>query len=396
MRSRIRREDLLAVLAVTVFAALTFAVVWSGTTKRVGGDSYWYLRNTERYLGVSTAVADQRAATVVCDELNRSSRLSDRPATCRTYPAITDPRYVAIFDSRPGYPVMSAPLVEVLGLHRGMAASTALLFVEVSVLTFVALRLSGLSPPAAVLGGAAMAVLPPALWDARLLAEGASLVTVLITVIGALLVLRRRRVAGSALVGVGMIAGYATKPATAAAVGLALTAAGVLLLVIGRRGPSWRSALWLAGTGTVSLLGWVLVSRLLHLPSLDDTVQDMLTAHFHRPDVPHPLSVLAGRTRDLWLTGLPYRLGVPWPFVVVLPAVAYAVVRLRAAGWVWAVVALAPVAVVSAHPLTSEYPRLIAPSWIAVAVGLALLHDRFASADDPSVRTCRPVEEPGD
>ncbi len=388
--SRIRRWNtslpagVVAPILVMVFAALTFAVHWQGPTRRAQGDTYWYLRSIQIFRGVEPSLAGRRAGISVCRDINRAHRADPALSSCPgTYAAISHPRYRAIFESRPGYPVLSLPAVALLGPWWGMAATSAMVFVALSLLTYLGCRLSGLSAPAAAIGGCLLAVLPVAYWNSRMLAEGPAMLAAGGALIGGLLVLRDRWARGVWLLVGSLTAACAAKPACGVATALALTAAGLVLGLRprrwGRRAPGWV----VAGSGLVCIGGWLLISQQAGLPSLGETVQDMATSHFKRPDVADPMAVLVQSAASLWTDTAPSRLGLPWPLIMVLPACGYALWRLGARGLLWAGVSLAPIAVVTAHPLVSEYSRLIGPSWIAVALAAAVASDHLRDARGP-------------
>jgi hypothetical protein len=131
---------------------------------------------------------------------------------------------------------------------------------------------------------------------------------------------------------------------------------------------------------------WPIVSRMLGLPSLEDTLQDLATRHFARPDVPDPWGLLVRTNRRLWGDQLDRWWGVPQPLPVVLAACLVAVGTLRRAGVVWALVALSAIGIVVLHPLSSEYPRLLAPAWLVVCAAAAGVTDRLV-ASVPGLRT---------
>jgi hypothetical protein len=204
-------------------------------------------------------------------------------------------------------------------------------------------------------------------WAAWLLPEGAVFAFTALALLGATIWLRGGR-AGPPVVAVALVVLYACKPANGAAVSAALLAAGVVLAVLpGER----RRAALLAGLGAAGLAGWALVSRVAGLPSLEDTLQDLATRHYAVPDVPDPYLRLRNMNVQLWTVQLDRWLGIPQPLPVIVLACLVAAVTLRRVGAVWAFVASSAVGIVVLHPLVSQYDRLLAPAWLAVAAAVA-------------------------
>jgi hypothetical protein len=119
------------------------------------------------------------------------------------------------------------------------------------------------------------------------------------------------------------------------------------------------------------------VSQLLGLPSQQDTLQDLATRHYAWPDVPDPYAPLRRMNWQLWTEQLDRWAGVPQPLPVIAVACLVAVVTLRKAGALWALVALSAIGIVALHPLVSQYDRLLAPAWLAVCAAVAGLVDRL-------------------
>jgi hypothetical protein len=144
------------------------------------------------------------------------------------------------------------------------------------------------------------------------------------------------------------------------------------------RGPFPARSLLLVSVCLAVLAAWWAFSTLAGLPSLAETAQDLATRHYKDPDVPDALGQLQRRAVGMWLN-LPQVAGVAWPLAVALPACLVCVVRLRWAGVFWAAAAASGTLVATAHPLIGQYDRLVAPIWIVVAGGLAVLVDTAIS-----------------
>jgi hypothetical protein len=123
---------------------------------------------------------------------------------------------------------------------------------------------------------------------------------------------------------------------------------------------------------TVAAGGLHVAKAPLGQPGVLDSIQDLLTDHFTRPDVAAPLVELVLvdlRQLPRWLAGLlvaPVEVGL-----VVIAAIA--LVRFAGAvGLPWLSGATATLLLVFVHPVTSEIPRLLAPIWVTVAIGLVV------------------------
>jgi hypothetical protein len=361
-----RIVDAVALVVVLVVAALAFDAHFDSSRRRATGDTYYYLTQALEFAGVPTEQARRQAGEVVCAEIHRLYVRSHRGTDCVRYEVNPPQRYLDIFTSRPGWPLVLSPFVGLFGPWTGAVLATFLLALLAAALVHAALRLVTGAVGAAA-GAIAFSLLGTGTWAAWLLPEGAAAAATALALLGATLVLRGRR-DGLAVVAVALVLAYACKPANGAAVSAALLAGGLVLVAL----PGTRSRAALVATaGAAGLAGWALVSRALSLPSLHDTLQDLATRHYARPDVPDPWRVLVRLDRRLWGEQLDRWWGVPQPLPVILLACLVAVVTLRRAGVVWALVALSAVGIVVLHPLASEYERLIAPAWLAVCAAVA-------------------------
>ena len=102
------------------------------------------------------------------------------------------------------------------------------------------------------------------------------------------------------------------RSANGLALALTLLAASTLMLLT--RFPYRRGALLTGGLGAVALAGWVVVSTALHLPGLNETIQDFASVHFRRPDIPDPYTWLYHKNLMFWpRQGTEKILTSPWP-----------------------------------------------------------------------------------
>src|SRR3712207_3653040 len=108
------REVAWAVLLLVCSGLLLMARA-DGPERVTTGDSYWYMRQAQIFAGLDPATAAGRAATEMCGDINRASLAAGGQPPCRAYEVLTEPRCVAIFASRPGFPLLAAPFVAAFG-----------------------------------------------------------------------------------------------------------------------------------------------------------------------------------------------------------------------------------------------------------------------------------------
>jgi hypothetical protein len=358
-------------LLVVLVGAAAFVVRFEQPERRASGDTYYYVSQAEEFAGVPTSTATDAAKRLMCrDYRNLLNITGGSDPSCSEYPVITTPRYTAIFASRPLWPLLLSAPVSLLGVVRGVIVVSLLGAMLAALAVYLVLRALGSSPEASGAAGVVFTLLPTGYWSDKLLPEGAVLATLVVAVYaGARLVQGRGHLVPLVAC---LVALYAFKPANGMALAVALLAAAAVLLAL-RRGR--RQALALGAVGIAGIAGWLAVSKLLGLPSFEETLQDLATVHFSRPDTPRPYGVLWDLNRSLWLRHIPGFLGVPWPYPIVLPCAAVVLYALRRAGLVVAAVALAGTLIVLAHPLLTQYDRLVSSVWLVVVATVAVVLD---------------------
>jgi len=372
-RSR-RTREAAWVLLVAVLSGLLVTARFDGPERLAPGDTYWYLLRAQTLAGTDPATAARTASALMCRDINRATRAAGARPTCRNYDTSRiSPRYAAIFDSRPGYPMVAAPFVAAFGPWRGMVAATLALGVLTSLLAYAAVRMASGVPLAGAVAAVSLLLLPSGLWITRLLAEGMVAAGCLGVIIGVTAVWRRGRRWGWPVIAGALAWTFAAKPSNGAALAGALVATGLILAVRAAR-PARRRAVALAGLGTAFLAAWFALAAALGLPGLTETIQDYATRHFRRPDIDDPLRFLVNRNRDLWGDRLDDLAVSPGPLVLTVSAVAVLVFTLRAVGLLWGAVGATGLVVVAVHPMAAQYDRLVGPVWlpVAAAVGLAV------------------------
>lgn len=360
-------------LAVVLLSAGLVVWRWSAPGPLVTADTWWYARGALMYSGATQIDAERWASLLICVQ-RHSPAAADDPA-CANYRAVTNPRYARIFTTRPLYPLLAAPLVRPLGgVTAALKAVTLAFCIAAGAFMYGGVRRSGGGRLAGFSAIAALFVLPSGFWMTRLNAEAPMMAGVL-AVIWGLLAWRDGRASGMAWAVAGLAWIFADKPANAVAVAVALLAGAGLAAAFDARDARGRNRAVFA-LGALAVLGWVVVSTVLRLPSYNDTLQDLATRHFVSPDVPDPWRYLLHNNLGLVKSQTWSVLKLVWPWLVIPAGVGAIIVQLRWRAMPWLAVAASGVLAVMAHPLRSEYPRLLIPLWLAVAAGIGLLADR--------------------
>ncbi|MFJ8544566.1 hypothetical protein ACIRFH_21540 [Streptomyces sp. NPDC093586] len=286
-------------------------------------------------------------------------------------------RFMRIFEVRPGYPAFLVPFVTAFGVVWGLWAASVVIACAGGVLAFLVLRTLSVPVPLALTGQALYYVLPSGTTAMRPMAEGLLMALTLAAVWGCALVLRAgRERAGLALVAGALLALFAVKHSQALFLGLCLAVAGTAVaLRRHRRGlPPGRDVLRLATVGLAGVLVTVTLARLLHYPSASDSLQDLLTGHFARPDRERPWPEFWQLQGNFWVEWLRRQAWEPL-FAAALGAGAWGALRRgRAVGVFVVAAAFTGVLTQAAHPDINIWgDRLIVLAWLLPVVGVPLL-----------------------
>jgi hypothetical protein len=385
-----RRAWLLGILVAAVYIPLqlTASSQWF-----LYPDSYRYARAAEQFNGASRAEAHRDALDAFCTTRGDAARATARlsPVAGAPLPAgtmtaeqcltrwagaaditTTDPRYQAIFSSRPGYPLLAAPFIRVFGVISGMRLLGVLAAVGGSLLVVGLLRSAGLPPPAAVFGQLVFLATPVARWSLQALGEGLVTVCALGTIWGAVLLTRRRPVAGAPLLIVSLAVCALTRYSLALLLA-ALTTAAAVAVWCGVRERRHRWTALLAGLSAIAASVTAVLMSALSLPSATTTLQDTFTKHFAFPEVADPWQRLADLDGRYWAHWIGAQASLP-TFLVPTLVAAWALYRYRPdLGWFALATGLTGTLQVAAHPLALEADRLGVLMWLPAILGLPLL-----------------------
>ncbi|MEU3659537.1 hypothetical protein AB0E77_07180 [Streptomyces sp. NPDC032940] len=303
-------------------------------------------------------------------------RLAAGEATGRIAPFMPG-RFMRIFEVRPGYPAFLVPFVTAFGTTWGVWAASVVIACAGGVLAFLILRTLSLPVPLALTGQALYYVLPSGTTAMRPMTEGLLMALTLAVVWGCALVLRAgRERAGLALVTGSLLALFAVKHSQALFLGVCLAAAGAAVaLRRHRRGrPPGRGVRALAAVGLAGAVLTMAVARLLHYPSEADSLQDLLTDHFARPDRRNPWPEFWQLQGNFWVEWLRRQAWEPL-FVAALGAGAWGALRRgRAVGVFVVAAAFTGILTQAAHPDINIWgERLIVLAWLLPVVGVPLL-----------------------
>ncbi|MGX5181316.1 hypothetical protein ACWKT5_00380 [Streptomyces avermitilis] len=300
----------------------------------------------------------------------------------------TSERFMRIFEARPGYPLLLLPFVTVFGVTWGIWLSSVLVTVAGGVLAFLILRTLRAPPGVALTGQALFYVLPCGTTAMRPMTEGLLLALTLVALWGCALTLRGNRPGtGVLLVTAALVLLFAVKHSQA--LFLALCLAGACAVVgVRRRGRGRLPGQPLVVLGAVAgcaVAGILLAAQALHYPSESESVQDLLTDHFARPDRARPWPEFLGLEGNFWLEWLRRQFWEPL-FLTSLVASAWGALKQRPAFGVF-LLAAAFTGLVNhaAHPDITVYGgRLIVMAWLLPVVGLPLLLERAVRVWAPS------------
>lgn len=392
---------------------LLFLLVQIVAAPSVGpsNDTYRYARQSLELLGRPPAVAQQTALRDYCvDAAHFAARTARaQPATANAPHetersaaaciaaspqglAPTSPRYEAIFTSRIGFPTLAAPLVALLGPNAGLAATSLLFTMLGGLLAFLLLRHLGTSTATALMGQGLYYASPIGWWGGYGLSEGPAIALSFAALFGALLLLQRRLLPGTLLVGLALAAGASMRYANFLLIAGALAAAAVLILVTIPRYRHAGTGALLAVSGALAA-GMAVTAKALHWPGLSESLQDTFTVHFSRPDVADPWHQLMSLNQEFWLQWGQDQLRSPW-LLLAVGVGTWATFRHSAPiGWVVLGVALTGVAAEIAHPVANQGDRLMLQIWTAAVVGLPLLWHRHQTRGS-SAATGAPAARP--
>ncbi|BFU45965.1 hypothetical protein [Krasilnikovia sp. MM14-A1004] len=391
---------------VVLVAVLFSAAQLTAAPGRFYPDSTQYLAQTLDLLGVGRAAGREQTVQAFCDGYRRprlaahlltggspqADRAADdclrtlhadnRLATGSRYgpgitvrgAAILSPRYERIFLSRPGVAVFYAPGVALLGPRMGMWFTTLIWTLAGSVLVFLLLRVVGVTVPLAVAGQVLYLILPQRHWTMAPLAEGMTLTLVTLGLLGVAYTMTRRTRPGVVLMVAAFGGGLVVKYSQFLLFAAALAGTAALALVAARRaGRPARPLLVVIAVCTAAAIVLWAVPAALGWPGGAESMQDLATEHFRRPDVPDPALYWLRANARFWILWVADQLRSPL-MIITWAVAAWGVVRSRTVvGFAIFAALLAGFGNQAGHPTASQGDRLILLAWLLTVYGLPLL-----------------------
>lgn len=393
-------------LPVIVAAGFLILQVWAAPSVSPANDTYRYAQLTLRILGESKQAAHDNALRAYCEEnaawLARRQRVDpgsfaadfrrdeavsrcirDSPQGLRP----TSPRYAAIFESRIGFPMLAAPLATVVGVNQALKTTSVLLSALGGMIAYLILRILGLRRRQALLGQGIYYAGPIGWWGSFGLTDGPAVTISMVTLLGAVLLLRHRYRLGAALfiasIGAGCFIRYSSF--------ILITGAVLVAAVAGlRTDPRHRRPLLvIVALSAVGLVGLVATPHALHWSGASDSLQDTFTHHFTRPDVTDPWQRLAGLNLRYWSQWTQEQVRNPWPVAAVAIGSVTLVRRYRTFGLIAVAVALTGFLNQAAHPVANQSDRLLVEISVAAALGLPLLANPRSNTPTKKIDTDR-------
>ncbi|MFF6780341.1 hypothetical protein [Streptomyces sp. NPDC012510] len=308
-------------------------------------------------------------------------------------------RFQRIFETRPGYPVLLTPFVAVFGVTWGVWLASVLIAAAGGVLAFLVLRAVHAPVPVALTGQVLFHVLPCGTTAMRPMTEGLLLALTLAALWGCALAQEGRVRAGTLLTGGSLLALFTVKHSQALFLGACLAGACAVvgLRRVRREGPGGpdggpgrggrtvlgRVERWVRAVGAVSagaVVGTPALAWLLHYPTSSESLQDLLTAHFTRPDRERPWPEFLHLEFNFWVEWVRRQLTQPL-FPAVLGAGAWGALRQRPVfGWFVLAGAATGFLNQAGHPDIGIWgDRLIVVAWLLPVLGLPLLLERITA-----------------
>jgi hypothetical protein len=383
--------------AAAVVAAVCVLLLWVGApmgNAPAQTDTVHYTEQAYEFLGDPPDQASAKAIKLVCDDKTEYIALSRAACEKDAHGVLGFPKpYQDIFKARPGFPLFVAPFLAAFG-ENGMFVAVFILQAAAGVLIAAAayaLGLRKLWPLAAVL---AYFLLPSGYVGTRFLTEAATApgYAALLLAVAWLVTGQRRNAA------LGLIAGtfvwlFVVREADALPAAALLCVASLAVLRVDRTA-RWAKPLALVGGVGAGVMA--AVAAVLGWPSVKQGITDTLTQHFTEPAPANLSTRLIHVEFSFWRvffqqisSGL-YLIALA---VLGLAALPRAMRAARSLPFL-ALAAVGPVSLL-VHP--GDWPRMLAPMWIVVAFGLALLHEgRDGVRREPAVAPDSAYPLPGD
>lgn len=363
-----------ALLLSLVVGAVGWAALWFSTDARAGWDSLVYHKYAFEYAGLAPDEQDTRSWELF-------ARYGSGPLVLYVTEALdgekwsfdvgpNQRRFALIYRMRPAYPTLVAAAYPLLETRAPLAISAS------AVVLFTATTFVGLL----ILAGLRVAVIASGLgifnvlftqWLVALTPDGLAVSLWAVTLTTGALWIAQRRPVWLAALGLAVLALCLTRPIGVLAPAVfGLSAVGAALA----RANEWRRFVAAAVVAAVPALAVTAFYAAAGFPGFLDLLQSLPTLHYSSPDIADPVGWIV--SNDIYqlthtlATGLLAR-----PLILALLAGGVAGLLLAGRWWTAPFLAAFPVVLVSylLHPSLTEVDRTLAPAWVSVHTGLALL-----------------------
>jgi hypothetical protein len=350
--------------------ALGWLVLWFQTEPRANFDSLVYHTHALEYAGLSREAADARSWEIYARYADDLERTIIEDTIDLPYSTPVADRWMGLYQMRPLYPALVAVAHPVLGIRAPMAVS-ALVTVGYVVVTFVGL---GLLLGYRVAGFATLAALLQTNfthWLVFLATDGLSMLGWAASILGTALYVKTGRLAWLAVILVAVLGLGLARPNSSLVpfVPMACTVAALIA-----RSPVWRRFAAATIAALLSAAAVVAGQAVLGFPGIADVLQEIPTQHFALPDITDPVGYTIALNR--WAIPdvlLPTLLSQPLLLGSIAAGFAGLVIQ---RSWTTApflvAAVIAPLAWVI-HPVWFDAGRIMAPVWVSLNVGIALL-----------------------
>lgn len=363
-----------ALLLSLVVGAAGWATIWFSTDARAGWDSLVYHKYAFEFAGLDpdeqdalswelfTRYGSRTLVLYVTEALDGHEWNFDlRPE---------QERWGLQYRMRPAYPTLVAAAYPLLGTRAPLAISVF------AVALFVATTFVGLL----MLAGLRVAVIATGLgvfnvvftqWLVVLMTDGLAISLWAVTLTTGALWIAQRRTVWLAALGLAVLALCFTRPIGVLAPAVFGLSAIVAALA---RADEWRRFLIAAVVAALPALTVTAFLAAAGFPGFLDLIQDLPTGHFNAPDIADPVGWIVANDLQQLTTTLPLGL-LARPLLLALLAGGIVGLLLSGRWWTAPFLAALPVVLVSylLHPGLTDLDRTLAPAWVSVHTGLALL-----------------------
>jgi hypothetical protein len=365
---------------------LAWALMWAAIRPRAEYDTLWYSMYAYQYGGASEAQSWDESWDLVHEYGDPALlALLHRDSSGAWWSGWDDPRrarWIGIYRMRPVTPLVGAAAYPIMGMEAPLLASVlAVMLVTLTTGLVLAPLVGWLAAGAFLVLSFGNALFSR--WLITLTSDGLGIALwFLVLATSARYVHDGQRrwllTAGVAT----LVLAFTRQSNVVVAIGLLLCLISAAIARVRVRRRFAAAAL----VTTVPIIAFAVYTAAAGLPSFADQLQDIPTLHFAKPDVADPIGFLVGRDLSVARSIARSLLGQP---VVVLTATAgFAGLALTRRWWAAPFLAalLSVPLLLAAHPVLTEAARTLAPAWVSIHLGLALVVTRLLAGAGSRLR----------